>query len=95
MMISPERETEIVVAAQACGAEILELISHRPTGRARDIADLAYAYHAALILLLRDSEVTNEERLAVLRIVDRVQDLARAYSASVLEKHGRWREIDA
>lgn len=73
-MIAPKSEAQIIDEAVSCGEQLLEALSERPTGRVSDIADLAFAYHLARALLLRDTQITNGERLATIRIVDAVAE---------------------
>jgi hypothetical protein len=74
---------------------MLDALSERATGRVVDLADLAFAYHLARALLLRDVQITDEEKLIVIRVVDAVTDRAGGRAAELLRACGRLKESDA
>lgn len=93
--MTADEETAVVLEATECGVAIVEQICSRPgTGRAQDLADVAYAYHALLVCMLRDAEVSDEDKVSVHAIIDRVADAANMRGLHELSVRGRLREID-
>jgi len=94
-LLTAEQEAQLVDSAASCGEQMLDALSERQTGRAVDLADLAFAYHMARAQLLRDTQVTDEEKLTTIRIVDAVADRAGLRAEELLRACGRLKESDA
>jgi hypothetical protein len=93
-VIVPKTEEQIIREAASCGEQILDELSARPVGRVSDVADLAFAYHLARALLMRDTQITDEEKLITVRIVDAVADRAGELAAEQLSACGRLKASD-
>jgi hypothetical protein len=92
--IEQTEEDELVANTEASGKELADYAAGRGTSRAQDLVDLAYAYHWNLVACMRDSTITREQRLQIMRIVERVQDLAAASAEKCLETHGFLKACD-
>ena len=93
-MITLEDEDRTVACAESCGTDIYNALTHRHTGRAADLADLAYAYHVALTCIMRANDVTDEERLFVHRVLERVEANASAAAEKAMREVGRLKVCD-
>ena len=89
-----EDEDCMVENAESCGTEMYNAITSRPTCRISDLADLAYAYHVALASVLRSTDATDEERLFVHRVLERVETLASAAAEKAMREAGRLKVCD-